>query len=458
MGNNSIQVKMSSKKEFSILFITLGLSSLGLAAFIGVLSSIVYIYPDFLKNIIPFNQLRPIHTTSAISWIILTATGGIYYYITKIEKVKLRYPYLEKIHLILFLITGIAIYYSYITGIMGGREYLEYYPALTIPILIGWLLFGVNYFSSMLKQVEKWPVYFWMWGTGIVFMTYHLSEAHFWIFSNIRNDFIKDISIQWKSYGSFVGSWNLLVYGTAIYLMAKIKGDDNIGRGKESFFFYFLGLTNLMFGWAHHTYIIPTQPWIRYIAYAVSMTEWIIFIHIVYNWKKSLSKEKIKTNQMAYRFLIASDFWVFFNLTLALLMSIPTLNYFMHGTHITVAHSMGTTIGINTSILLASVSYIISDLKKNNKLNNNKFIIAGYYSFNSILLLFLVVLISGGVFKSIWMNNNLDTTFGALQEDSSPIFIAFIATGLALFISIILIIIPMIKQLLILKSSNKKEV
>ena len=438
---------MDSKNRVSILFITLGLSALAFAALLGVLSSMVYIYPDFLKEILPFNQLRPMHTTSAVSWIILTATGGLYYYITKIEQVKLRFPLFKKLHLILFVLTGIGIYISLATGKMGGREYLEYYPMLTIPILMGWILFGINYFSSMTQQVKKWPVYFWMWGTGIIFMIYHLSEAHFWIFSSIRGDFIKDISVQWKSYGSFVGSWNLLVYGTAIYLMAKIKGDDAIGRGKMSFFFYFLGLTNLMFGWAHHTYIIPTQPWIRYVAYGVSMTEWIIFAHIVYGWKKSLSIENKRINQMAYRFLMASDFWVFFNLTLALLMSIPTLNYYMHGTHITVAHSMGTTIGINTSILLASVSYIISDLLNNNRLNENRIIKLGYYLFNGLLLLFLLVLIGAGVFKAIWMSENLNASFGAMQDASSPIFITFVIAGLALYFSLMMVITPMLKHL-----------
>ncbi len=446
---------MGSKNSFSIIFIILGLSALGFAALMGLLSSIVYIQPDFLKDIIPFNQLRPLHTTSAVSWIILTATGGIYYYLTKVEKVKLLFPLLGKLHLSIFILTGIGIYFSLASGNMGGREYLEYFPILTIPILLGWALFGVNYFGSMVKQVEKWPVYFWMWGTGIIFMIYHLSEAHFWIFSSIRSDFIKDISLQWKSYGSFVGSWNLLVYGTAIYLMTKIKGDDSIGRGKISFFFYFLGLTNLMFGWAHHTYIIPTQPWIRYVAYAVSMTEWIIFIHIVYHWKKSLSVEKIKINQMAYRFLIASDFWVFFNLTLALFMSIPSLNYYMHGTHITVAHSMGTTIGINTSILFASVSYIISDLLKNNKLNNNKIVTIGYYAFNGTLLLFLLVLLSSGVFKALWMVEHANASFGALQEASLPIYITFVFAGSALFAGLFMVIVPMVKYLLNFVYSDK---
>jgi len=336
-----------------------------------------------------------LHTTTVVSWIILTATGGLYFYISKIEKIRLFSENLGRLHLAIFILTGIGILYSLFSGRMGGREYLEFFPLLTIPILLGWILFGLNYFLTMTNKVKNWSVYYWMWGTGLVFMVYNLSEAHFWIFNEIRGNFIKDLTIQWKSYGSFVGSWNLLVYGTVIYLMSKIKGDDNIGKGKISFFFYFLGLTNLMFGWAHHTYIIPTQPWIRYLAYAVSMTEWIVFIHIVYSWSKSLSKEKKKHNFLTYKFIMASQILVFINLTLALFMSIPALNYYIHGTHITVGHSMGTT------ILFASVTYIISKLTKINPLENNKFVMSGFYLFNISLLLFLLVLIVGGKYKAI---------------------------------------------------------
>jgi nitric oxide reductase subunit B len=434
------------RNHFPLLFIAFGLIALVLGGFFGLLISITYIDPTFLKDIIPFNQLRPMHTTTVVSWIILAATGGVYYYVTAVEKFKLFSRNLGVLHFTLFALTGFAIYISFFTGNMGGREYLEYLPILTVPILCGWLLFGFNYFSSLFGKVKNRPVYFWMWGTGIVFMIYHLSEAHFWIFTDIRTDFIKDMSIQWKSYGSFVGSWNMLVYGTAIYLMSKIKKDDNVGRGKIAFFFYFLGLTNLMFGWAHHTYILPNAPWIRYVAYVISMTEWIIFIHIIYSWAKSLPKETKKKHLLTYRFLMASEFWVFVNLTLALLMSIPALNYYMHGTHITVAHSMGTTIGINTTILLASVIYIIRNIGPK-AVPESKTMKYGFILFNISLMLFWVSLIIGGIFKAIWMSNPENTAFSELQNSSSGVFLIVVLTGVLLFASLVMIAAPLLKKL-----------
>ncbi len=434
------------KNKTPILFITAALSALLLGMFFGLFASLQYIFPDFLKEIIPFTKMRPFHTTTVISWIILAATGSIYFFITEVEKIAFRFPKLPKIHFIIFMFTGVGIYLSYIFDKMEGREYLAYTPILTIPILIGWVLFGINYFKTIRKKVKNWPVYYWMWGTGIVFMIYHLCEAHLWLIPSFRETFIKDITVQWKSYGSFVGSWNMLVYGIAIYLMSKVKNNINVARGKTTFFFYFLGLTNLMFGWAHHTYIIPTQIWIRYLAYGVSMTEWVVLFHIIYTWKKSLSPKIIEDNRVVYQFLVAADFWVFLNIILALLFSIPAINFFTHGTHITVAHSMGTTIGINTSILLAAMFFIVSKLK-NEAFMFRKLKIT-YYAYNGFLLLFLCTLLYAGVIRGNWMYFTKDIPFSEMQNSLYYTYIAFFIFGIGLVWSILKIAIVLLKPLI----------
>ncbi len=443
------------KNKIGLVFLVTSLFALLIGVFFGLFASLQYIIPDFFKDYIPFSKMRPFHVTTVISWIVLCATGSIYFFISNIEQLKLFSNKLPKVHLIIFLITAIGIYISFLSGKMEGREYLAYTPILTIPILFGWILFGVNYFKTLRKQVKNWPVYYWMWGTGIVFMVYHLCEAHFWMIPSFRAHFIKDISVQWKSYGSFVGSWNMLVYGIAIYLMSKIKNDNTIAFGKKTFFFYFLGLTNLMFGWAHHTYVIPMQPWIRYVAYGISMTEWILLIHIIYSWKKSLSKEKKKEFSLAYRFLISADIWVFINLIIALLFSIPAINFFTHGTHITVAHSMGTTIGINTSILLGSIFFIISKLKLKNRLRINT-IKRSIVLYNVTLFLFFITLLFAGVKRSNWMYFTKNIQFSEMQDSLYGVYITFFAFGVLLVVSILIIIIPLI--LILIKSIRSNEI
>jgi len=331
---------------------------------------------------------------------------------------------------------------------MGGREYMTYNPLLFFPIIIGWLLFAINYYQTIIKKIVFGPVYLWMWMTGILFMIITYSEAHLWIFSFFKGDVIKDITVQWKSYGGIVGSWNMLIYGTAIYVMSKIKGDDRIAKGKIAFFFYFLGLTNLMFGWAHHTYIIPHKPWIRILAYGISMTEWIILGSMILNWRKSLN-QKQKINSPAYKWLLSTDVWIFLNLVLALLISIPTINLFTHGTHITVAHSMGTTIGINSTILIAAIFYIVS---KENKFSLNKYkkrLNIAFWLFHISLLVFWGSLLYSGYLKGIWDQMDMPkTSFSEFITDLKPVIHVLVSGGLFLFISIEFITNPLIKALI----------
>jgi len=435
------------KNKSAQYFIILALLSLILGALFGMLASLQYLLPEFLKETIPFNKMRPYHVTSVLSWIVLCATGSIYFYLTRVEKLNLFSPKMAMVHFLTFLVLGIIIYVSFFIGEMEGREYLAYSPILTIPILLGWLLFALNYFKTLINKVLNWPVYYWMWGTGIVFMIFHLIEAHLWVFPYFKDSVIKDLSVQWKSYGSFIGSWNMLVYGLAIYLMSKIKDDQGVARGKLVFFFYFLGLVNLMFGWAHHTYIIPMQPWIRVTAYIISMTEWVILAHIILSWKRSLNQEQKVVSSMSYRFLITADLWVFLNLFLALLLSIPAINFFTHGTHITVAHSMGTTIGINTTILLASVFFIVSKL--NPEFNVNRFIIQkGFLLFKVSLLIFWILLLVAGIKKSHWMYFSENILFSEMQESMFLVYVGVLVFGIGLTIAMIMLAVPLLKNLL----------
>ncbi len=424
------------RNNYPFYFILIALISLLLGMAFGLLAGFQYIIPDFIKETLPFNAIRPLHTLFVVSWILLAAIGGIYYYLSN----KFLNYKLIKSHFWIFIITGIGIAISYLSKNFAGKEYLEYPSYFYFPIVLGWILFGINYFKSMLPSFRNWPVYYYMWATGIVLMIFHFTEAHLWLLPYFRDNFIRNIAMQWKSGGSYVGSWNMLVYGTALFVMEKISNDNRYATSKKAFFFFFLGLTNLMFGWAHHIYMVPTASWIRYFAYMISMTEWIILFSIIYDWKKSLSQEKKNQFSIAYKFMILADLWVFMNIVLALLISIPAINLFTHGTHITVAHSMGTTIGINTLILFSSVTYIFNtEFSFTEKIIKN--LKTGIGVFHISFILFWITLLIMGLKKSIWLFGNSTETFSKFQESQHTLHLTFVLFGIGIITGLGIIII-----------------
>ncbi len=411
-------------------FIRLGMLSLGVGMFFGVIGGFQFLFPEFLRELL-FTKTRPIHVSMVVSWIFLVAIGGIYFYLPRQQKLKLWSPNAARIHFWVFIVTGLAILFSYLTGQFGGREYFEFPAALSIPIFLTWILFGVNYFNTVRQQKGPWPVYYWMWGTGVVFFFITFCEAYLWLIPYFRESMVREIIVQWKSYGALTGSWNMLVYGTAIYVATRIAGNQDAARSKMAYSLYFLGLFNLIFGWAHHTYLVPSQTWIRLFAYAVSMTELFILGKILWDWRSSLSEYQKNRHCNAYRFMFAADIWVFINLVLALIISVPAFNLITHGTHITVAHAMGSTIGINSMILLSSVFYIIrEELPQNVHASCSKQVMTGFWVANISLAVFFLALVMAGLGRGLYDG----ASFQEMATQIRPFMMVFAVSGITLML------------------------
>jgi len=417
-------------------FLRLGMLSLAVGMFFGVIGGFQFLFPDFLQELL-FNRTRPIHVSMVVSWIFLAAIGGIYFYLPRQQKLSLWSPTAAKIHFWVFIVTGIAILYSYLTGKFGGREYFEFPALLSLPIFLTWILFGFNYFKTVSKHKEPWPVYYWMWGTGVVFFFITFCESYLWLIPYFRESMVRELIVQWKSYGALTGSWNMLVYGTAIYVATRIAGNQNAAKSKMAYGLFFLGLTNLIFGWAHHTYLVPSQTWIRLFAYAISMTELFILGKILWDWRASLTAFQKNQHCNAYRFMFAADIWVFVNLILALIISVPAFNLITHGTHITVAHAMGSTIGINTMILLSSVFYVIrEELPQNVHASCSKQVMTGFWIANGSLAIFFFALIMAGFGRGLYEG----ASFQEMAQQIRPFLVVFAVSGVALMLGIWLVL------------------
>lgn len=419
-------------KNHGIYLIRIALILLLLGLFFGHLASESYRITEPKLGFMGFLSLRPLHVSCVYLSIITAGLGFLTLIIAKRKTTRFG-TLLQYLHFSLWIIALLGIFYSYLTGDYGGREYWEFNPFWALPILISFIVYLIYYIHQMGCK-EKWPVYYWMWLTGILFFIFTFIENYLWIFSYFRSHFITDMTIQWKANGALVGAVNQIIYGIAFYLMEKISKDSKTSFHKLSFAMYFLGLFNLIFNWGHHIYLLPTEKVIHYIAYAVSMTEWILLIKIFYNWKTQLKENVTFYIFFPYRFLMAADYWVMLNLGMALLMSIPAINLYTHGTHITVAHAMGTTIGINTMIILAACFYFIKPSFVSNKVlkfNSLVFWIAQY-----TLLFFLISLVAMGIKRALWQAGLDDNTFSKMMNENNFWTTLFIFFGTILMLTL----------------------
>ena len=421
------------------LFLVSGLAALWCGALFGVVGSWQHVLPGVV-DAVPFVKSRPLHVSLVVAWIFMGAVGGVYHYLPWITGRPLYSQRMAWWHLVIFLGTGLLVIVSYLMGRFGGREYWEFPPVLGIPIALGWILLVYNFFRTVQKRSGPWPAYLWMWAVGIVFFLLTFTEAHLYLFPGVSGNAVRDLTVQWKAYGALTGSWNMLVYGTSMVVMERMGGDRSVALSRTAFLLFALGFTNLLFGWAHHIYPVPAAPWLRILAYFVSMTEWIILARMIRQWRGTLNAGMEQRHSLTHLFLFASEVWVFLNLFLALLISIPAINLFTHGTHITVAHAMGSTIGINTTILFASVFHIGgAALTRPAR--------TGFWIFNGSLLVFWLCLIGAGLVKG-WLTVTTDMVFQSIMEEARPFITGFAISGMGLFIGLTLLAVHAGKALL----------
>lgn len=430
------------KQDYSKKFLIAALIFLISALTFGLTAGLQYVIPGFLRNELSFTKLRPLHVSSAVFWIILAAMGGVLSYLKQHNNKELKRP--ARWQFYIFILSFIAILISYFFGLFSGREYWEFHPLFAIPIVIGWFIFIVNFLQNV-KTLKDQPVYIWMWFTGVLFFFFTYLESNLWLLPSVRNHLSKDMTIQWKSYGSMVGSWNMLIYGSSIFLMDKIAGNKKYSFSNIGFGLYFLGLFNLMFNWGHHIYTLPTHAYVKHIGYLVSMTEIFLFGRIIFLWRSSLSTARKHFHQMPYKFLIAADVWIFLTLGLAIAMSVPALNLYMHGTHVIVAHTMGATIGINTMLLMAFVFDLL--IKPGGlPVKNEKWVNRGFWTVNVSLFFFWMALIIAGFIKSHWQMHGSNIPFGSMMITLRPWFNIFYAAGVALATGFFVIIYQVLKN------------
>ncbi len=435
------------KNTVNKAFIFAGLLLLLAGMIWGITGALQYLFPGLLKETLSFEKVRPLHVSSMIFWIIMAASGSVITYLQQHTGRGMYAPLLLRIQFLVFAISIVAILVSYFLGIFGGREYWEFHPLLAIPVVSGWILFLYNFFRTV-GFLKNQPVYVWMWLTGIVFFLFTFLESYAWLIPGFRNNIVRDMTVQWKAYGSMVGSWNMLIYGSSIFLMDKITGRKTYSYSAIAFALYFTGLFNLMFNWGHHIYTLPTPGYVKHISYVVSMTELAILGWIIFKWRSSLEFAKKNFHDISCRFLTAADGWVFLTLILAIFMSIPGINIYTHGTHITVAHTMGATIGINTFILLAISWDVLGDTCMPYT-GFAKMLNRGYWMVNISLLFFWISLIAAGILKAKWQMNPLRIPFSSMMLQLRPWFWVFFAAGTAMTVGFFMILYPLLKNYIV---------
>ncbi len=352
-------------RQFATLtFIRGGLIAMAVTLVAGILAalySIPSLAPAFQSIGLDMRQLRPVHTAFAASWVFLGGVAVVHRFMqdqgppTTAVRVRLR------IQVVCWTIAGFGMLSTLMLGIGSGREYMGFHPIFSVFILVGWLCYAWNFFRIAGPRFWEAPVYMTMWGVGMLFFIVTFVEQHAYLVPGIFSDPLQDLRIQWKATGTLVGSFNLFVYGSVIYIGERITRDDSYGHSRVAYALLGVGLLNSFTNFAHHTYHLPQRELVKWISFIVSMLEIIILARAVFDLWSAVKKPRDPEFCAARGSFFAAKWWSCIIVGSSVLISIPPLNAFIHGTYVVTGHAMGAMIGIDTMILVGAIIWILGE-------------------------------------------------------------------------------------------------
>ncbi len=116
----------------------------------GLLAGWIYVSPNFLAELLPFNIIRMIHTNALIVWLLLGFFGAAYFLVPEESECEIYSTKLAYIQLILLVVGTLGAVGSYLVGIHGGREFLEQPLWVKFGILVAALIFLFNISMTVL--------------------------------------------------------------------------------------------------------------------------------------------------------------------------------------------------------------------------------------------------------------------------------------------------------------------
>ena len=140
----------SQKVAYAYFIAAMGL--FGIQVLGGLLLGWIYVSPNTLSEVLPFNIVRMIHTNALIVWLLLGFFGAAYYLVPEESEREIFSVKLAYIQLAILVVGTLGAVGSYLVGIHGGREFLEQPLWVKFGILVAAVIFLVKVIVVLLLQ------------------------------------------------------------------------------------------------------------------------------------------------------------------------------------------------------------------------------------------------------------------------------------------------------------------
>jgi nitric oxide reductase subunit B len=291
--------------------------------------------PQELVDVFSFATSRAIHTNLLVAWMLLGFMGGAYFILPVECERELHSPKLAYLQLLLFAAAAVAAVVGFLFGWTQGKPLLEIPVPLDLVIVVAALIFMYNIIMTVLRA-ENRTVLQWMLVGGVTFL------ALMYLFGI---PFYKDLNVDyyywwWVIHLWVEGAWELITAAIMAFVIIQVTGVDRKVVEKwlyvETGLFLFTGIV----GTGHHYYWMGTPDyWLWWGGIFSALEPLPILLMVVDTWLHIRERKNPIVNQLIWIYIVALAIFHFVGAGVwGFIQTLPPINYYTHGSQITVSH------------------------------------------------------------------------------------------------------------------------
>ena len=396
----------------------------GVQLLAGGLAGTVYVLPNTLSDILPFNVIRMIHTNALVVWLLMGFFGCAYYLVPEETERDIESPMLAYVQLVLLMVGALAAVIGYTQGIHGGREFLEQPLWIKAAIVLVALIFLYNVSMTVLKgrkTAVTSVLLLGLWGIAV-----------FWLFAFYEPDNLAVDKVYWWYIVHLwvEGVWELVMASVLAFLLIKMTGVDREVIEKWLYSIVGLALFSGVLGTGHHYYWIGAPGYWQWIGSIFSALEVApFFAMVVFAFTMVMKGRKDHPNRAAILWSLGCTVGAFFGAGVwGFLHTLSFVNYYTHGTQVTAAHGHLAFFGAYVMLNLALISYAMPYLRNRQPYNQTLNIISFWLMTGGMTAMTFALTFAGVV--QVHMQRVLGNYYMDVQDQIAPFYWVRLGSGL----------------------------
>jgi len=360
-------------QKIALMYFAVALGLFAVQVSMGLIIGWIYVSPNFLSEVLPFNIGRMLHTNSLVVWLLLGFFGAAYYLIPEESERDIHSPFLAYLQLGILVLGTLGVVVTYLFSLFkgsllygfSGREFIEQPMWVKIGIAVAAVIFLYNISMTVLKGRKTAITNILLLGLWLMVLLFLFA---FYNPSNLALD---------KQYWWFVihlwveATWELVMASILAFLVLKLTGVDREVIEKWLYIIVALALFSGILGTGHHYYWIGMPSYWQWIGNIFSSLEVApLFAMMAFTFVMVWKGRRDHPNKAALLWSLGCSVVAFFGAGVwGFLHTLHGINYYTHGTQITAAHGHLAFYGAYVMLNLAMFSYAMPILRNRDPYN-----------------------------------------------------------------------------------------